>query len=147
MGAIRRCALGCGEFFLYGIKELLQIERLFERAAGTEQFGDIQKVSVTLRPRNGDDFRVEVLAGQLKRGFQSVRIRHQQIHNDQIDRLLLIDAKPFAAIGGLEHAVPRLFEDFFQKPSDRLFIVDDEDGGHDKFLKTFAILPGRHIPV
>ena len=65
-----------------GFQHRVEIERLFKGLMGAKQFGDLQKVSITLRPSHGNDFGVQIFARQLQGGFQPIDFRHQQIHDE-----------------------------------------------------------------
>lgn len=144
---VRGRVLGSREFFLYRLDQLVDIKRFCNGAAGPKEFGDIQEIAVTLSPGHGDDFGIDILTCELERRFQAVGIGHQQIHEDKIDRLLLILGQPFASICGLDHAMPCLFENLPQEPTNGLFVVDDEDGGHTVPSTNEAILPVENNTV
>ena len=54
-----------GEFFVDGLDEFVEVEGLFEDAAGAEEFRNVEEVLIPLRAGHGDDFCIEIFARQL----------------------------------------------------------------------------------
>lgn len=113
------------EFFFDRVQERVEVKGLFKGPTGTEEFGDVQEIVVALRSRDGDHFGVHVFTRELKRSLKAVRFRHQQVHDHKVYRFLLIEHESFASVLCFQHTMSRLHEDFFQKPSDRWFVVND----------------------
>lgn len=119
-----------GEFVVDGLDEFVEVEWFFEDAAGAEEFCDIEEVTVALGAGHGNHLRVEIFPRQLQSGFQAVGSRHQDIHQDQVDLVLLVEGDAFLSIASLEHTVVGSFENLLQEASDRFFVVDNKDGSH-----------------
>ena len=113
------------ELFFHRIKQRVDVERLFEGTTCTEEFRNIEEVVIALCSCDRDYFGIDIFSSELKRGLKAVRLRHQQVHDHEIDQLFLIEREPFASILGFKYAVPCLDQDLFQQPSDGLFVVND----------------------
>lgn len=126
---LARTELPC-QLFIYGLHEFRQVEGFLEHAASAEEFGDVEEIFIALGTGHGNDLGVEVLAGQLKRGFETIRVRHEDIHHHEIDLVFLVGLQAFTAIGGLNDAMACFFQYILEQGADRFFIVDDKYRGH-----------------
>lgn len=118
------CLLGC-QLFFDSLEQLGDVEWLLEGSTRAEEIGDVQEVPIALRPGNGDDFGIDIFARQLECGFQSVGVRHEQIHDDEIRRVLLIGCKALSPVSGLKHRISSFFQHLAEQVSNRFFVVDD----------------------
>ena len=126
---LKRAAL-LGEFFVDGLNEFVEVEGFLEDATGSKEFRNIEKVAVALRAGHSNDFRIEIIARQLQRGFETVCSWHQNVHEDQVYFVLLVESQTLLTIAGFEHTVVGSFKNLLQEVPDRFFVVDDEDRSH-----------------
>ena len=122
--------------------ELSEVEGFFEDAAGAEEFCNVKEVLLPLRTGHGDDLRIEIFPRQLQCGFEAVGSRHQNVHEDEIHRVILVEGQALPTTGGFEHTVASPLKDFLKKAADRFFVVDYKNSGHRVLPNIFCILPG-----
>lgn len=119
-----------GELFVHGLHELLQVEGFLEHAARAEELGDIEEIFVALGAGHSNDLGVEVLTSELEGGFEPVRVRHEDIHQYEIDLVFLVGRQACPAVGGLNHLMACFFQHILEQGANRIFVVDDEYRGH-----------------
>ena len=76
--------------------------------------------------------------------FDAVEIGQAQIENHQIGLLVTQQGQSLAAGGGLDDPIGLDGQGRAQQPADRRLVVDDEDGGADRWSR--GILPRTGVP-
>lgn len=98
---------------------------------GSEQLGHAEKVPIACGAGHGDDLRVEKFAREFQRHVHAIPFWHKNIGNDKIGRCLSIEGKPRLPVGGFADVMAIFFQDATQQVTNRVFVVDDENGGHE----------------
>ena len=72
--------------------------------------------------------------------LEPVHLRHLDVEEDEVRRLLLGDLQPHRAARGEEHLVPLVLEDHLEGGADRVVVVDDEHPGlHGRFSTSTRV--------
>ena len=70
------------------VEEGLHLKGLLKRVVGTQYFGDVEKIEYAdhvTAAGDHNDFYVGEFPPQRESGLQAILIRHENIHNDQVD--------------------------------------------------------------
>jgi len=80
---------------------------------------------------DGDHWYIRIGLTQFQNGFQSVLHRHDQIGNDQIERLFSKYLDPFLAISGFDDFITLDFQNLPEDIKGCFFIIDNQYSLHD----------------
>lgn len=78
-------------------------------------------------PCHDDDFDERILAFETRDQFESIGLRHEDICQNDIDRLLAIEVKPFLSVRGSDGTMTGLFENLAEQIPYGLLVVNDQD--------------------
>jgi hypothetical protein len=117
-----------------GADDLLFSHRLDQEPARAETTGQRDVLGGGVRPRVEDEGRVRQrrVGSRCATQREAVHLRHQNVGDDQVGRLLARACEGIEAVAGLGHRMALRLQQRAQPRAALRFIVDDQDASHRK---------------